>query len=659
MIIKSLRIKIQLAKLISRFPYLPVSAVLLLDLFLVSFVFGIVGYLLSVSGGLSLDEGRLYIAFLMFLCPLVYGMYLNKTYLAFVRYTDIFEVFKLFKTFVLASFFFVFLHLLLNSIGKSLMEGGVWIWFTIASPMAFTLLILYRLIVREVFARLHLNIRPVRKVLIFGAGLSGSMLGKLLLENRNFKYEVKGFVDDDPAKDGKHLHGIKIYKGDSKLQELFQAHEVNELIISAPSLNNRRKKEIFDIAYQYKVKVSLVPKFEDWRNSQLDIKELRRVSLEELLGRDPIVLNQKHLTDNFSAKIILVTGAGGSIGSELCRQLVKYDIQKIILLDMAESALYDIQQELLRVFPSDRIEAVLADVREREEIFQIFGKYQPDLVFHAAAYKHVPLMEAFPKLAIRTNVLGTKNLADASVKYGVKKFVMVSTDKAVNPTNVMGASKRTAEVYVQSLFFDRLKKGCNTPQFITTRFGNVLGSNGSVIPLFLKQIEAGGPVTVTHKDIERYFMTIPEACNLVTEAASMGKGGEIYVFDMGIPVKIYDLAEKMIVLSGKIPHQDVVIKVTGLRKGEKLYEELIGNGENLLPTHHEKIQIVESKLFDHEEIRQEINNVQVELNGGMDNYYLVGCLKRLLPEFKSSFSEFQILDCAEEKKKSNIGSIYS
>ena len=418
--------------------------------------------------------------------------------------------------------------------------------------------------------------------------------------------------------------------------------KVSELVISSDSLSIDKKQLIFKICHKYGVDIKYFPSVSELKNTPVDLSNLRKLRLEDLLGRPPIQIDQNHLSQSLNNKIILVSGAGGSIGSELCRQICKYPIKQLLLLDFAESALFEIHQELLRNFPGKNAEAILCDIRSNRDLEEVFKRFRPEFVFHAAAYKHVPLMEVFPKLAVQTNILGTRLLADLSIKYGVLKFLLVSTDKAVNPTNVMGASKRCAELYIQSKAFTRGSD--HATEFVVTRFGNVLGSNGSVIPLFTKQIENGGPVTVTHRDIVRYFMTIPEACSLVLEAFSMGKAGNIFVFDMGDPVRILDLAEKMIILSGKKPYKDISISFTGLRPGEKLYEELFNKDEVQSTTYNPKIFIINTNLSSLSRIDSDLQEIQHLLEKNGDGKSLIKMIKKILPEYKNAEADYVELD---------------
>ncbi|MCC7303446.1 MAG: polysaccharide biosynthesis protein [Bacteroidia bacterium] len=475
-----------------------------------------------------------------------------------------------------------------------------------------------------------------RNVIIFGAGESGLITKRTLDRDRGTRYKVLAFIDDDPAKKGKYLEGTPIHSP-AKLKELLNANEIAHLIISIQHLPAQRKQEIVDTCLESNTKVLSVPPVSSWINGELSFRQIRKVNIEELLERDPIRLDEENIRRQNKEKVVLVTGAAGSIGSELVRQLLRFGAKKIILLDQSESPLFEVEQELLEKYSKDRLEVVVGDVRNKERMTNVFRSFRPSLVYHAAAYKHVPLMETNPSESVLTNIMGSVNVAELAAEYESEVFVLVSTDKAVNPTNVMGASKRIAEMYVQAK-----QKGCKT-RFITTRFGNVIGSNGSVIPRFRAQIEKGGPVTITHPDITRYFMTIPEASQLVLEAASMGKGGEIFVFDMGKSVKIADLARKMIRLSGLELDKDIRIVYTGLRPGEKLFEELLADKEATLPTHHPQILIGKVRELDFQTVAQNVREL-VGLFGTQDNKSIVLKMKELVPEFLSNNSEFEQLD---------------
>lgn len=472
-------------------------------------------------------------------------------------------------------------------------------------------------------------------VIIYGAGVSGLITKRTLEKDTRNKQVGVAFIDDNEKLKGTRIEGIKVYspKQLSKLKGEFQAQT---LIVAIQNPNVEKLQLVLDEAISLKMEVQKVPNPKSWINGTFSSRQLKKIRIEDLLGREAIELSNDESMKELTTSTILVTGAAGSIGSGLVHQIARYEPEKIVLLDQAESPMYDLQFELNQHFPNLPFEIVLGDIANEDRMRKLFDHFQPEIVFHAAAYKHVPMMELNPAEGIQTNVRGTKLLADLSIETGVKKFIMISTDKAVNPTNVMGASKRIAEIYVQKMN-EQLKT-----QFITTRFGNVLGSNGSVIPLFQKQIENGGPVTVTDERITRFFMTIPEACQLVLEAAIMGKGGEIFVFEMGKSVKIVDLAKKMIQLSGLELGKDIELAFTGLRPGEKLYEELLANEENTMPTHHQKILIAKTRL----ENDAQLGEIQtlIDLSTKQENDAIVQQMKRIVPEFISNNSEFQKLD---------------
>lgn len=486
----------------------------------------------------------------------------------------------------------------------------------------------------------------VMRVAIFGAGEAGLITKRTMDRDVGQKYKILGFVDDNPALSNKTIEGIPVYHSDN-LDNLFSQKEVDQLIISVQSITSKRTNEIVDICLHHKVKVLHVPPPSRWINGELSFRQIKRIKIEDLLQREQIRLDIDKIKKQISNKRVLVTGAAGSIGGEIVRQLFRYQPQSVILLDQAETPLFQMELELENTPGVHNFEIVIGDIRNKDRMENLFRTFKPQIVFHAGAYKHVPMMENNPSEAVLTNVLGTKTLADLSVKYEIEKFVFVSTDKAVNPSNVMGASKRVAEVYVQSLDKKQRENGGHT-RFVTTRFGNVLGSNGSVIQLFREQIAKGGPVTVTHPDVTRFFMTIPEACQLVLEAGTIGNGGEIFVFDMGNSVKIVDLAKKMIELSGLELGKDIQLIFTGLRSGEKLFEELLSLEENTLPTHHEKIRIGQTREYSFEEIDSQIQAL-ICLFDEQDNEKIVRQLKRIVPEFKSNNSVFEFLDKEVEK----------
>jgi FlaA1/EpsC-like NDP-sugar epimerase len=497
-----------------------------------------------------------------------------------------------------------------------------------------------KLFIKSLYNYVTQDVKTISNVLIFGAGSSGMLTYDAIQNDAKSGFEVVGFIDDDERKIGKKINLIPVYSLNALDQKFIQKHKIEDVIISIQNIEPTRLLQITSSLFGLGLKVKIVPPVQNWIDGDLSVGQIKEVKIEDLLGRDPISIKNPDLEEQYDNKVILITGAAGSIGSEISRKVSLYNYKKLILVDNAESALYDIQQEFIQRGLKN-IEAIVADVRNKTRIDQIFNLNKPKIVFHAAAYKHVPLMENNPYEAISVNIGGTKNVADVAVKHSVDKFVLISTDKAVNPTNVMGATKRIAELYVTCL------KGKGHTKFITTRFGNVLGSNGSVIPLFKKQIENGGPLTVTHKDITRYFMTIPEACQLVLEAAAMGNGGEIFVFDMGEPIKIFNLATNMIVLSGLRYPEDIDIKITGLRPGEKIYEELLADGENTKKTYHEKIMIAKSKLIDSNHVEGEILKL-TKMTSLTQPLEMVSVIKGLVPEYISNNSTFEVLD---EKNK--------
>lgn len=563
------------------------------------------------------------------------SFFLSKTYQGIVKYTGSKDSQRIFIVLSLGSIAFV----LVNVINYNFINKTFPIPFSIIiiDYMASTfLMISLRIMFKALYQELTNPNKEKRSVIIFGAGESGIITKRTLDRDAGTKYKVLGFIDDDKKKQGKKLEGTSIY-GIDKLDELLKNNDVSNVIISIQNLTPSKKQQVVDICLNNNVKVLTVPPVSNWINGELSFKQIKKVQIEELLERDAIQLDKENIQKELSNKIILITGAAGSIGSEIVRQVIKFNPKKLILLDQAESPLYEMEMELFDRYKGLSYEVVMGDIRNKERMENLFRTFKPQIVFHAAAYKHVPMMENNPSESILTNVLGTKNLADLSVQYQVEKFVMVSTDKAVNPTNVMGASKRIAEIYTQSL-----NKNSKT-KFITTRFGNVLGSNGSVIPRFRQQIESGGPVTITDPNITRFFMTIPEACQLVLEAGAMGKGGEIFIFDMGDSVKIVDLAKKMIKLSGLTLDKDISIVYTGLRPGEKLYEELLANEENTIPTHHKQILIAKVKEYDPTPTTQAIEEL-IALFEKQDNQSIVKKMKELVPEFKSNNSIYSKLD---------------
>ena len=503
----------------------------------------------------------------------------------------------------------------------------------------------FRIMVKVLYLESINQKKESRKVVVVGDSQQAVITKKALDRDEKINYKVVAFVILERAFKNHRIEGVKVFHKLSRLNEVLEEFDPNVLILSGEDLKTKEKDALVETCLHANVDVLNVPPMSNWINGELSFNQFKKIRIEDLLGRDPINLDKAKIENQIHGKNVLVTGAAGSIGSGLVRQILKFQPKKIFLLDQAESPIYELEIELREKHKSTDFEVVIADVRNNKRIERVFEAFKPNIVFHAAAYKHVPLMENNPSEAILTNVLGTKNVVDWAVKYKAEKFVLISTDKAVNPTNVMGASKRLAEIYVQSL---QAVLDQDSTKIITTRFGNVLGSNGSVIPLFRKQILSGGPVTVTHPEVTRYFMTIPEACQLVLEAGAMGNGGEIFLFDMGESVKIVDLAKKMIKLSGLELGKDIQLTFTGLRPGEKLYEELLTIDENNLPTHHGKIMIGKVREYNFDNINLELNEL-VELFASQDNLKIVAKMKEIVPEYRSNNSEFEKLDQSKEK----------
>ncbi|MCD4680668.1 MAG: polysaccharide biosynthesis protein [Bacteroidales bacterium] len=558
-----------------------------------------------------------------------------KTYAGIIRYTSTGDALRVFFIISLGSLFFA----LTNIITYYFILGYFFIPFSIiiidyiATTFAMTA---FRLLVKIAYMELTNISREKRNVLIIGAGESGIIAKQSLDRDTETKHNIVGFLDDNIKKVNKKLEGVNIYHTD-KLAYLLSTNSISHVILSIQNLSPARKRDFIETCLLHNTKIMNVPPVIKWINGELSFKQIKDIQIEDLLEREIINLDEKKISNEIAGKKVLITGASGSIGSELVRQISRFSPKKIILTDQAETPLHHIELECLERSLHNMIQIVIADVRNKRRMNTIFEICKPDIVYHAAAYKHVPMMENNPSESILTNVKGTKILADLCIEHNVVKFIQISTDKAVNPTNIMGASKRIAEIYIQSLN----QKG--KTKFVTTRFGNVIGSNGSAIPLFRNQIKRGGPITITHPKVTRYFMTIPEACQLVLEAGAIGKGGEIFIFDMGKSIKIVDIAKKMIKLSGLTLGRDIQIIYTGLRPGEKLYEELLNDEENTLPTHHPQIMIAKVKSYDHNEIALQIDDL-VELFDAQDNFSIVKKMKEILPEFKSKNSIYEQLD---------------
>ena len=565
-----------------------------------------------------------------------------------------FRVFRTYANILRLSSFVDVMHLfvaLTLTFGCSLVFAAIWpsvfgLHLTsipvliIAYIVSFMLLAISRMFIKMLYDYFNRDSSPARlNTYIYGT-MTGIDIAKALRTEKDNRFRVMGFVADDPDVVGKVMMGVNVYRNDENLLDQMYRNNVTAMIVSPAKAKVLKNSDLADRLLKQGIQIFMAPEVSDNWEGTFQKGAIKEVQIEDLLGRDPIKINLKEIATHLEGKRVLITGAAGSIGSEIMRQVAMFNPYQLILIDSAETPLHDIRLEIKKKWAEIDAPTIIANVSNQSRMAEIFDKYRPQYVFHAAAYKHVPMMEDNVSEAIQNNVVGTKVLADLAVKYQVERFVMISTDKAVNPSNVMGCSKRICEIYVQALARKVEKEGLAPTQFITTRFGNVLGSNGSVIPLFRKQIEAGGPVTVTHPEIIRYFMTIPEACQLVLEAGSMGKSGEIYIFDMGQPVKIVDLAKRMIRLSGRT---DVKIVFTGLRHGEKLYEELLATRENTKPTSHDKIMIAEVREYDYKDVSDDIDALIAD-SYEYDSMKIVARMKDLVPEFKSLNSQYSVLD---------------
>lgn len=506
--------------------------------------------------------------------------------------------------------------------------------------ISFAMMACSRVIVKTFFEALNFDGTHSANVFIYGAKEAGVNIAKALRVNLRNHYRLRGFIADEPELINKVMMGVKVFPNDDTLIDVLNDRDVQTIIISPAKMEELKKSDMADRLLVHNIKLMTAPPLSEWNGQALSRTQLKEIQIEDLLQRNPIEIDIRKVASHLEGKRVMITGAAGSIGSEIMRQVASFNPYKLILVDQAETPLHDIRLELQDRWRDIDAETIIADISNATRMEDIFREFKPQYIFHAAAYKHVPMMEDNVSESIQVNVFGTRTVADLAVKYGAEKFVMISTDKAVNPTNVMGCSKRICEIYVQSLAKKLQKEGGHATQFITTRFGNVLGSNGSVIPRFRDQIQRGGPVTVTHPEIIRYFMTIPEACRLVLEAGSMGNGGEIYIFDMGKPVKIVDLAKRMICLSGRT---DVKIEFTGLRHGEKLYEELLNVKELTKPTYHEKIMIATVREYDYDEVKERIQKL-IDVSYTYDQMKIVAAMKDIVPEFVSKNSCFEALD---------------
>lgn len=635
------------ASINNQFGYLPRWGVLLIDLLLCSTAFW-----LSVWVGSGffhyLDIGQqiipVGIQYLIVIVVQILACLVFHTYSGILRYSTFIDTLKVLLSNICVGMVLGLINIIMEySLGWHPVLNTV---LAIYVPTSFVLLYLLRVGVKTLSETMERS-QGSPLVMIYGTQSAGVAIAKMLRSAGNTPYRPIGFIADSDERYGYDLAGLRVQELNEKLFIWMAKHNVRHVIVSPFKMKEITPAKDLQIFINHNIHILTTPYFTQWENIEdIDLQRIGRIDairIEDLLERQQIAINTENVRHILQKKVVLVSGAAGSIGSELVRQIQQYEPQATILLDIAESPLHDLILDLQTQFPSARFIPVIADIRNRTRMEQIFSEMCPDVVYHAAAYKHVPLMESFPNEAIQANVLGTKNMADMAVKYNVQRFVMISTDKAVNPTNIMGASKRIAEIYVQSLFRKLSATNPDCTKFITTRFGNVLGSNGSVIPYFRKQIAAGGPVTVTNPDIIRYFMTIPEACCLVMEASTLGEGGEIFVFDMGEPVKILDLARNMIRLAGYTPEKDIQIVFTGLRPGEKLYEELLNKKETTIPTAHDKIMVARVREFDFDTVSSQVDEL-IDTSRLSKPFMTVKKMKQLVPEYISNNSIYEQLD---------------
>jgi len=629
--------------------YLPRWGVLLLDLLIVFFAF-VISY---VIGNNLLDYNinnmllPLWLQVIILLITQTVFFWMFHTYSGILRYSTFVDTIKVSLSVLATDCTLIIANIIVQQTTNQALFLNTLLALHIF--VAITLLFGWRVTIKTSFEYLSQQRTNSNKVFIYGTQSAGLSIAKMLQSNMDSPYRPAGFIADPGEKTHHNLLGLNVYLKDDKLIQTMRDKGVTGVIISPVKMKTINPIKDLSIFINHNIRVMTTPYFNDYtpenenNNIALRIGQIESINVEDLLERPTIDINTENVRNFLYNQVVMITGAAGSIGCEIVRQVANYHPRVIVLLEIAESPLHDILIDLKKEFPEQHFAHIIADVRDAQMVEEAFEEYEPDVVFHAAAYKHVPLMEEFPRQAVLTNILGSKNVADMAVKYGTKRFVMISTDKAVNPTNVMGASKRVAEIYVQSLYLKLAKDNPTCTKFVTTRFGNVLGSNGSVVPYFKKQIAAGGPVTVTHPDIIRFFMTIPEASSLVLEAAALSNGGEIFCFDMGHPVKIADLAKNMIRLAGYEPGKDIEIIYTGLRPGEKLYEELLNQKELTIPTKNEKILVAKVREYDYDSVSTQIQALIDEAQNGKA-FPCVQRMKKIVPEYKSKNSIYEQLD---------------
>jgi len=624
--------------------YLPRWIIYMIDVMIVFFASLITHFIVTSLNVTFYENLNMPLRFTMIVAVNAFFFLVYRTYAGILRHSTFIDGVKLLTSTTTSYFVLLIINYSWSIIyGKKIfLTSDLFICYVIS----FLLLFLFRILVKYFFEQ-YINFEDQKKLInavIYGADANAISVANALKTETPSRFRLLGFVDKfNQNKIGKSILNLPIITQNKKIHVILRAMKADALIIAEKSLSKQETIALVEECLEFNFKVFTVPLITDWEDQQQISNRVKNFDIEDLLERKPIVLDTNSISSQLKGKTILITGAAGSIGSEITRQVLGFNPERIIILDQAETPLHNLSLEINSISNQVKIHSVLADIRNKEVLGKVFSEFHPSVVYHAAAYKHVPLMEENPSQAVYTNVIGTKNLADLSVEYHVERFVMVSTDKAVNPSSVMGASKRIAEKYVQTLHERNNTTQIKGTKFITTRFGNVLGSNGSIVPLFTKQIQEGGPITITHPEIIRYFMTIPEACQLVLEAGAMGKGGEIFIFDMGEPVKIIDLAKKMIRLAGFTPDKDIEIKIIGLRPGEKLYEELLNDTSKTLPTHNEKILIAQDICDDYELVNMSISDL-LHFFEGITNEEIVFKMKKIVPEFKSMNSIFQTLD---------------